>query len=156
MAPQAQAASHCGEPTSCVGGESAGLRVLVVDDSEDAASTLALLLQMSGYHTATAADGIQALESVGAFQPDVVLLDIGLPGLNGHQVAERLRAKPGGDRLLLVAVTGRSQEADGAASLQAGFDAHLVKPLQLDRLLDLVAGLRSARRVTAGEGAATR
>lgn len=134
---------------------SRGLRVLVVDDSDDAASTLALLLRMSGHQTTTAADGVEALQAASTFEPDAVLLDIGLPGLNGHEVAERLRAGPDGERLLLVAVTGRSQELDADDSRDAGFDAHLVKPLDLDRLLDLLAAWQPDARARPVGAAAT-
>ena len=118
-----------------------GLRVLVVDDSDDAAATMALLLQMSGYETCTAADGLQALQRAKAFVPDVVLLDLGLPDLSGDQVAQRLRDEPGGSRLLVVALTGRPRQLDGPG---AGFDAHLVKPVNLDQLFGLLERHRVA------------
>ncbi len=121
------------------------LRVLVVDDSEDSVTTMALLLQMSGHQTRTACDGIDALAQARDFEPDAVLLDIGLPGLDGHQVAQRLRAEPGGGQLLLVALTGLEPEWGDRASQWSGFDAHLVKPVPIDRLLDLLAGHRPAR-----------
>lgn len=141
-------------PPSAAGAPRA-LRVLVVDDSEDAVTTMALLLQMSGHETRTAADGIDALQQARDFAPDVVLLDIGLPGLSGLQVAQRLRAESGGDKLLLVALTGLAPEADQRESERAGFDAHLIKPVQIDRLLDLLASYRPAAGLRSGGGASS-
>ena len=104
-------------------------RVLVVDDNEDAANTLAMILKMEGHEVDTAYSGAQALERVDEFQPAVVLLDIGLPGLDGYGVAERIRAKHGKLGIQLIAITGYGQETDRVRAREAGFVHHLVKPV---------------------------
>ena len=119
-------------------------RILVVDDNADAAQTLALLLELDGHRTRCAHDGWQALEQADAFDPDVVVLDIGLPGLDGNEVARRLRARSGGVPLL-VALSGRGEEDDRARSAAAGFDDHFVKPLVTDDLLRRLETLLAAR-----------
>ena len=113
-------------------------RILVVDDNRDAAQGLAMLLEIKGHEVATAHDGGQALEAARQFQPTVVLLDIGLPEMDGYEVASRLRAQRGGDALLLVAVTGYGQESDRKRSEEAGFDHHLLKPVRLEALEQLL------------------
>jgi signal transduction histidine kinase len=115
-------------------------RVLVVDDNEDAAEMLAVMLGTWGQETRVAYDGMQALATAEAFQPDIVLLDIGLPDLDGYEIARRLRTEPWGRRALLVAVTGWGQESDLERSRQAGFDRHLVKPVVPRLLRSLIAG----------------
>src|SRR5262245_4764161 len=102
-------------------------RVLVVDDSPDTVRTLTLLLRRWGHEVATAEDGVAALTRADAFGPDAAVLDLGLPGLDGYEVARRLRARFG-PGLLLVAVTGHGTERDRELSRQAAFDHHLVKP----------------------------
>lgn len=113
-------------------------RILVVDDNADAAESLALLLRMQGHEIQVACDGVTALQVAEQFRPEVVLLDIGLPRLDGYQVARRLRQQPGADRMLLVALTGYGQDDDRRRSAEAGFSAHLVKPLDLQVLGDLL------------------
>jgi PAS domain S-box-containing protein len=115
-------------------------RVLVVDDNTDAAETLALMLQLAGHDTRTAPDGPSALALARTFRPEVVLLDIGLPGMDGHEVARRLRQERGCGGLLLIAVTGYGQAADKQQAREAGFDHYLVKPINLAALCR-VAGL---------------
>jgi CheY-like chemotaxis protein len=105
-----------------------------VDDNRDSADSLATLLQLMGYQTRTAYDGLAALEAAQAWRPDVVLLDIGLPGLNGYEVAHRLREEIGLKEVLLVALTGWGQEDDRRRSREVGFDLHLVKPVDLQAL----------------------
>jgi signal transduction histidine kinase/DNA-binding response OmpR family regulator len=117
------------------------LRVLVVDDNVDAAESLALLLRMMGQVVRTVHDGVSALGAAESFQPDVVLLDIGLPRMDGYEVARQLRQR-GLTDTLLVAVTGYGQEADLARSREAGFDRHLVKPVDPDTLAELFSSLR--------------
>jgi CheY-like chemotaxis protein len=112
--------------------------VLVVDDNADSAESLALLLTMKGHEVRTAHDGPAALAAAEAYRPEAVLLDIGLPGMDGHEVARRLRRLAGLDSIFLVALTGYGQEEDRRRAEQAGFDAHLVKPadpLALHQLL---------------------
>jgi CheY-like chemotaxis protein len=123
-------------------------RILVVDDNRDATESLALLLQLEGHATRAAYDGLEALEVARSFDPEIVLLDIGLPGLNGYEVARRLRQQPGGDRLLLVALTGWGQDDDRARTRAAGFDEHLVKPVDpacLVRVLGRAGGGAAAK-----------
>ena len=117
----------------------AGRRVLVVDDNQDAADTLALLLELMGHHTRTAHDGLAALTAAAAFEPEVVLLDIGLPKMNGYDVCREMRKQPWGERAFLVALTGWGQAEDQRKASEAGFDRHLVKPVEesvLQKLLD--------------------
>lgn len=121
-------------------------RVLVVDDNRDAVESLAILLEMMGYEVRTAGDGLEAVTETQAFSPDVVLLDIGLPVLNGYEAAERIRALDGGGAVVLVALTGWGQEEDRRRSREAGFDHHLVKPVDPDALEALL------RRVVPGGG----
>lgn len=121
------------------GGAAGGRRVLVVDDNQDAADTLALLLELMGHQTRTAHDGLAALEAAEAFRPDVVLLDIGLPKMNGYDVCRKLREQPWGREAFLVALTGWGQAEDQRKASEAGFDRHLVKPVEetvLQKLLD--------------------
>jgi PAS domain S-box-containing protein len=106
-------------------------RVLVVDDNVDAAATLDLLLRSLGHETRVAHDGAAALEIAVQFRPEVVLLDIGMPGLDGYEVARRLRAMNHGMTFRIVAVTGWGQDTDRTKSKEAGFDVHLVKPVDL-------------------------
>jgi signal transduction histidine kinase/CheY-like chemotaxis protein len=120
--------------------------ILVVDDNHDAAITLAMLLALSGHRTHTAHDGLQALATAEALRPDAVLLDIGMPGLDGHEVARRLRAQAWGRATVLVALTGRGQPRDRQACDAAGFDAHLLKPADHERLLGLLGELLGRRR----------
>jgi PAS domain S-box-containing protein len=115
-----------------------GLRVLIVDDSAAIALMLSRLLESKGYVVAVAPDGFQGLEAVRQFEPDVVLLDIGMPRLSGHEVARRLRASDFGRELILIAISGYGQEQDIQKSKEAGFDHHLVKPVSLDALLPLL------------------
>ena len=96
--------------------------------------SLAMLLKMWGHETRLAFDGTEALQVAEEYQPDVVVLDIGLPGLDGYEVARRLRGQIDGAHILIAAVTGYGQEQDRSRSQQAGFDAHLVKPVVLAAL----------------------
>jgi PAS domain S-box-containing protein len=114
-------------------------RVLVVDDNRDGAESLAMLLGVWGHEVELAGDGAEALSAVKNRRPDVVLLDIGLPGMDGYQVAQRLRREPGMADTLLVALTGYGQDEDRRRSREAGFDDHLVKPVDPDRLEQLLA-----------------
>ena len=113
-------------------------RVLVVDDNVDAAEMLAALLNLYGHQVCTAHDGPDALRMAREHLPDVILLDIGLPGLNGYQVASQLRTEPEFAETLLIAVTGFGQAQDQERSRQAGFDIHLVKPVQPQVIRDVL------------------
>jgi PAS domain S-box-containing protein len=124
-------------------GEAAGQqvrhRILVVDDNRDSADSLAMMLKLLGHEVATAHDGLQAVEMVGAFQPNVALLDLGMPKLNGYDAARRIRDKWGKNDLVLIALTGWGQEEDRRRTREAGFNHHLVKPVDLDALQKLIA-----------------
>ncbi len=119
-------------------------RILVVDDNRDAAESLAMLLELTGNETHTAHDGLEALETAAQVRPDLILLDIGLPKINGYEAARRIREQPWGKRLVLVALTGWGQDEDRQKSREAGFDGHLVKPVDPETLTKLLAGIPSA------------
>jgi signal transduction histidine kinase/ActR/RegA family two-component response regulator len=119
-------------------------KVLVVDDNRDAADTTAALLEMCGYEARTAYDPASALAALEQYEPDVALLDIGLPGMTGYELARRVRAHPNGARCRLIALTGYGQADDIELAKRHGFDAHLTKPAQADVLLERVAALLRA------------
>jgi signal transduction histidine kinase/response regulator RpfG family c-di-GMP phosphodiesterase len=119
------------------------LRVLIVDDNLDAAEMLAEWVQLLGYEVRVAPDGPTALELVREYCPDTALLDLGLPVMDGYELARRLRAQPGLAGIKLIAATGYGQESDRARTAQAGFDLHFVKPLDLQLLTQALAGGRS-------------
>jgi PAS domain S-box-containing protein len=118
-------------------------RILIVDDSDDGAESLAMLLEFAGHETHKAYDGLEAIEAARRLRPDAVLLDIGLPRLNGYEACRRMRQEPWGKELVLVALTGWGQEEDRRESRNAGFDAHMVKPVDHDALLQFLARLPS-------------
>jgi len=109
-------------------------RILVVDDNEDAADSLAMMLSLDGHEVRKAYTGAKALSCVRDFLPDVVLLDIGLPGMDGYEVARLIREEPNGEHVRLIALTGYGQESDKTRARAAGFDEHLVKPVELGNL----------------------
>jgi CheY-like chemotaxis protein len=114
-------------------------RIVVADDNEDSAQSFAMLLSFSGHEVRIAHDGEQALVAVRDFRPDVAFLDIGMPRLSGYEVAEAVRAEPWGRDVKLIAVTGWGQADDKVRARSAGFDQHLVKPIDpsdVDRLLE--------------------
>ena len=115
-----------------------GRRILVVDDNRDAAESLAYLLQFHGYETELAYDGLAAVEAAKTFQPSVILLDLGLPKLNGYEATRRIREQGAAKRPVIVALTGWGQKEDRRRTTEAGFDAHLVKPVSFDALLKLL------------------
>ncbi len=117
-------------------------RVLVVDDNEDAADTLGALLSALGATVSVVHGGREALASLQSFDPDAVLLDIGMPGLDGYEVSRRIRASPGHRDVVLIALTGWGQEHDQRWSREAGFDHHLVKPPDVDRLREILSAVR--------------
>ena len=123
-------------------GAEQGVRVLVVDDNIDSALSMAQVLDMLGYETRTVHDGLEAVDAARAFAPDVVVLDIGLPRINGHEAARRIRQLPGGRDMMLVALSGWGQEDDLRKSAAAGFDRHFVKPVDLHVLVEVVARAR--------------
>jgi CheY-like chemotaxis protein len=119
-------------------------RILIADDNNDALESLATLLQLNGHEVYTATNGGTALQCVERQRPEVVLLDIGMPILDGYEVAKRIRQQPWGQRITLVALTGWGQDSDRRRSRDAGFDSHLVKPLDLETLTELLARLPSS------------
>jgi PAS domain S-box-containing protein len=132
-APERSGTGEAARPVS----KSAGRRILIVDDNVDAANVLQELLQASGHEVRVVHDGPQAIEAENEFRPDIVLLDIGLPGINGYEVARRLRTRKGRS-MRIIAVTGWGQEPDKARSREAGFDLHLVKPVDEAVLLEVL------------------
>jgi two-component system CheB/CheR fusion protein len=117
-------------------------RLLVVDDNKDAAESMSMLLEMWGHEVAFAYDGPSAIETAEQWQPEAVFLDIGLPGMDGYEVAERLRELPQAKGAVLIAITGYGQEDDRRRSRRAGIDHHLVKPVAPDALRSLIDSLR--------------
>jgi len=121
-------------------------RILVVDDLPDAAASLAMVCQLYGAEAAVAPDGRQALAVGETFRPDVVLMDISMPNMNGYEAARRLREQPWGRSVVLIALTGWGRQADIEAARQAGFDGHLLKPVAAEALITLITELRMQRR----------
>jgi PAS domain S-box-containing protein len=122
-----------------------GNRILVVDDNKDAADSLALLLRLQGHDVRTAHSGIEALETAATYQPGMIILDIGMPGMDGYEVARRLRQQPHLKNVLLAALTGWGQQEDRRRSAEAGFDYHLVKPPEPKTLENLLMELRARK-----------
>jgi signal transduction histidine kinase/CheY-like chemotaxis protein len=126
----------------------ASRRILIVDDNLDAASSLHLLLKSDGHDVRTASTGVAAVELAACYRPEVVLLDIGLPEMDGYEVAKRIRHQPGGEDIMLVAVTGWGQADDRRRASDAGFDIHLTKPVEHAVLMKLLERLTPASRPT--------
>ncbi|WKB53814.1 response regulator [Eleftheria terrae] len=122
----AEGAPASGHPSPC--------KVLIADDNVDAAESLAVLLSLDGHEVRTARGGEEALQMAESFQPDAAVLDIGMPRLNGYEVARRIRAASWGGRMLLIALTGWSQSDDLQRARDAGFDHHCTKPANPDEL----------------------
>jgi CheY-like chemotaxis protein len=118
-------------------------RILVVDDNHDSALSMAMMLQIMGHDTRTAHDGESALSTAETFLPEVVLLDIGLPKLNGYEVAQRIREKTWGESMYLIAVTGWGQDEDRQRSSEVGLNLHMVKPVEPAALEKLLATLQA-------------
>lgn len=121
------------------------LRVLVVDDNVDTVLSFSILLRASGHDVFTACDGPSAVQAASDHRLDVVLLDIGLPGLNGYEVAKRIRQQPEGADVVLIALTGYGQDTDRELSAQAGFNYHLVKPARLDKVKEILTATAARR-----------
>ena len=113
-------------------------RVLVVDDNAAAAQLLSMILKLLGHEVRTASDGQEGIEIAAKFLPDAVLMDIGMPRMNGYEAAHHIREQSWGERILLIAVTGRDQHEDRKLSQVAGFDHHLVKPADVSELQRLI------------------
>jgi CheY-like chemotaxis protein len=129
------------EPTPVAREPSLTRRILVVDDNRDAADSLGVVLALHGMEARTAHDGYAALEALDEFRPSVILLDLGLPGIDGYEVAQRVRQHPHGRRATIIALTGWGQERDRRRSADAGMDHHLVKPVDIEALRQLLATL---------------
>ena len=137
-------------PLPCEQREDRQLKVLVVDDSVDSAESMAIILEMSGHSVRKAHNGPDALRAASEYRPDVVLMDIGMPGMSGHEVAQKLRETPAMREVILIAMTGYGRQVDREQSRAAGFDHHLVKPLDFDKLNEvLIASTASRRRAPA-------
>jgi CheY-like chemotaxis protein len=121
-------------------------RILVVDDVSDAASSLAMVCQLYGAEAAVAPDGRQALVVGETFRPDVVLMDISMPKMNGYEAARVLRERPWGKSVVLIALTGWGRQTDVEAAKRAGFDGHLLKPVAAEALITLITELRKQRQ----------
>ena len=121
------------------------LRMLIADDHLDAAETLAMLLSLEGHTVEVARHGQEALELAARLSPDVAILDIGMPGLDGHTVAHRIRQTQAGASMLIVALTGRGELEDKELARRAGFDQHFTKPVDPAQLLGRIAAWQSAR-----------
>jgi len=126
-------------PEPAVSEPTTALRILVVDDNLDSAKSLTMMLDLTGNETCAAYDGLEAVEAAATFRPDVILLDIGLPELNGYDVARRIREQPWGKKMVLVALTGWGQEEDRRRAHEAGFNHHLTKPVDPSTLKKLLA-----------------
>jgi CheY-like chemotaxis protein/two-component sensor histidine kinase len=140
LRPVAQAAA---ETTAAAPAPPPARRILIVDDNHDSAESLAMMLALTGHETRTAHDGLAAVEAADAFRPDLMLLDIGLPKLDGYDVCRRIRDQEWGKDVVVVAVTGWGQDEDRERSRKAGFDTHFVKPVDPDALKRLIATARS-------------
>ena len=123
-------------------------RILIADDNPDALESLAMLLECGGHEVCKAADGVQAVELASSRQPELALLDIGMPALDGYEVARRIRAEPWGREMVLVALSGWGQSEDLRRSTEAGFDLHLVKPLNMEALADVFGRVSGGLRAT--------
>ena len=143
---EVQSEPAAAERTSSASNGAARGRILVADDNRDAANTLAAVLEMYGYEVVTAYSGAEALEVGARARPRAVLLDIGMPGMSGYEVARQIREMPELHGVMLVAQPGWGQEQDHRLSKEAGFDAHLVKPLDLDAVQQLLAGMKAGTK----------
>jgi CheY-like chemotaxis protein len=140
--------------TERIGGEqskrlTSNLRIEVVDDNHDSANSLGMMLRIMGNDIQIANDGEQAVRVAADFQPDVVLLDIGLPKLNGYEAAQQIREQPWGKKIVLIALTGWGQAEDKRQANEAGFDLHMVKPVDPTSLISILAELHAAKSSTA-------
>ncbi len=128
----------------------AGCRLLLAEDNSDARRMLAQMLRQRGFDVCEAADGREAIETFASHSPDVAVIDIGLPGIDGHEVAREIRRSEQGAKAILFALTGYGRASDRQASAAAGFDEHLVKPLDIARLFTLLAEKVQQPNVEAG------
>jgi CheY-like chemotaxis protein len=118
-------------------------KVLVADDNEDVAALLTATLRMHGVEVQTAHNGAEAIEKAQSFQPQLIMLDVGMPVLDGHNACRAIRGTPWGRKIKIVALTGLDREDDRRMSAESGFDAHLVKPIRMEALIQAVSGIGS-------------
>jgi CheY-like chemotaxis protein len=130
-------------PLASVPGPAAQRRILIVDDNRDSAESLGMLLSITGHQTHTAFDGLEAVEAAEKLKPDLVLLDIGLPKLNGYEACRRIRDQAWSKGMTVVALTGWGQEEDRSRASEAGFDSYMLKPVDYAALKRLIASLPS-------------
>jgi CheY-like chemotaxis protein len=123
-----------------------GRKILVADDDQDSAESLALLFQLMGHEVRAAQSGVAAIDMAAQFRPDLIVLDIGMPGLDGYEVCRRIRQQDWGQSIVIAALTGWTRDEDRDRSEQAGFDHYLVKPVDPKLLEDLVAGMHRTAR----------
>jgi CheY-like chemotaxis protein len=142
--PRAAAPQPVEAPARCAAACGQGQRILVVDDNEDGAESMSALLTLLGNEVRTAHDGEEAVRVAAEFAPRIILLDIGLPKLNGYEAARRIRALPHGSETVLIALTGWGNAPDRQRSKDAGFDHHLVKPVEIPVLRDLLGAAGAA------------
>jgi CheY-like chemotaxis protein len=143
--PRAPADPDPGRTRTAGAARSGGLRILAVDDNLDLVTGISRLLSLAGHDVRTVADGVSALAEARRFQPDIILLDIGLPDMDGYEVATQLRQDAAFATTTLVALSGYGQEEDRRRSSQAGFDHHLVKPVESHELTGLLRTLWTSR-----------
>jgi signal transduction histidine kinase/CheY-like chemotaxis protein len=134
-------------PAAAATSEQIRAQILLVEDNEDAADSLMMLLEFHGHYVDVVHDGVTALDLAQAKQPDVILIDIGLPGMDGHEVARRIRADPKLKHVMLVALTGYGLDDDRQRTKKAGFDHHLVKPVEFEKLQAIITDLGKPRSV---------
>jgi CheY-like chemotaxis protein len=116
----------------------------VADDNADSVTTMAMLLSSFGHEVRTSDDGLEAVRLAAEFEPDVIILDIGMPGLNGYEACRRIRAQPAGEKAVMIALSGWGQEDDKRQSEEAGFQYHIVKPVDPTALIQLLTQFEGA------------
>lgn len=121
-------------------------RILVVDDNRDAADSLALVLRLMGHHVMTAHDGVEAVQAAATFRPDLALLDIGMPKMNGYDAARHIREQSWSKNMVLISLTGWGQEEDKRRAIEAGFHYHLTKPVEPDALEKLLEAITQQKK----------
>lgn len=137
--PLVSAGARSAEPTStAIQPSVAPRRILIVDDNQDAADSLTVLLQYQGHEVVTAYNGEEGLKCARTLRPHLVFLDLGMPRMDGIEAAQQLRSLPGGERMMLIALTGWGQEQDQQRTRMAGFDRHLLKPIDLGKLNEIL------------------
>ena len=125
------------------------MKVLVVDDNTDAADSLSALLEIDGFDVRTVYDGAAAVAMAAESQPDMIIMDLGMPGMDGYETARAIRQRPGAERILMLALTGWGQSDARRRTVEAGFDHHLVKPVELEQIVRLAGARQNREQVQA-------